>query len=220
MKIVAFSDLHGQYSKALDKWFNENPGDILFFAGDLQLNHSDDGKKFIEWLSKLPYKDKVVIFGNHDGNYEYTLEYASDYSDIHILNNESVEVQGIKIFGSPNSVKFLDWWFMKSEAELAEIYSKIPEDTDILVTHCPPFSILDCTDNGDYAGSLALFDRIQQLKNLKYHLLGHIHENSGKWFKKGNTTFYNCSVLDENYKFKNFPIMFEYEENKNGQKLS
>lgn len=214
MKIVAFSDLHGQYSKALDKWFSDNPADILCFAGDLQLNHSDDGKKFIEWLSKLPYKHKIITLGNHDGNYEYILDYASKYDDIHVLINQSITIDDIKFFGSPNSVQFLDWFFMGSEKQLEEIYSKIPDDTDVLITHTPPFSILDYLDARGCQGSLSLFNRVQQLKNLKYHLFAHIHEHGGKWSVKGNTKFYNCSILDEKYKFVNMPIIFEYEENK------
>lgn len=209
MKIVCFSDLHGQYNKKLTSWFINNPADLLLFAGDLQLNNFDDGSGFIDWLNTLPYKEKVFIFGNHDGNYDYTKDYATKFKNIHCLNNENINISGIKIFGSPYSVKFFDWWFMESDRQLAKIYSKIPENTNILLTHTPPFGIMDKTINGDFAGSESLLKRIGELSNLKYHIFGHIHENFGIE-KIGNINFINVSILDEKYKFKRMPIIFEY----------
>jgi Icc-related predicted phosphoesterase len=209
MKIVCFSDLHGQYSKKLTEWFMDNPADLLLFAGDLQLNNFDDGIKFIDWLNVLPYKEKVFIFGNHDGNYDYTEDYVAKFKNIHCLNNENIDINGIKIFGSPYSIKFFDWWFMKSDRQLAKIYSKIPENTNILLTHTPPFGIMDKTISGNFAGSESLLKRIDELSNLKHHIFGHIHENFGIE-KIGNINFINASILDEKYKFKRMPIIFEY----------
>jgi Icc-related predicted phosphoesterase len=204
---VAFSDLHGQYSKKLTRWFNEHPADILLFAGDLQLNGYDDGSFFLQWLNSLPYKHRVMIFGNHDGNYDYTMEEAKKYTSIHILNNESIIVDGIKIWGSPYSVQFGEWWFMKPDNELYDIYKNIPDDTDIVMTHTPAFGVLDKTIDGINAGSIQLRFRIDELNNLKYHVAAHIHEGYG--MEKGTATFINCSILDEKYRLVNDPVMFE-----------
>jgi Icc-related predicted phosphoesterase len=223
-KIVSFSDLHGQYSKKLDNWFLEHPADILLFAGDLQLNHFDDGKKFVEWIHKLPYRFKVCTFGNHDFNYDYTLGYARQYNDIYFLMNNYVIIDNIKIFGSPNSLWFGNWAFMNTEEELKEIYDKIPEDTNILMTHTPAFEILDQTVYGINAGSRSLRKRVSNLPNLKYHICAHIHESYGVqgnyielYDKTANATdiynifmCYNVSILDEKYRFVNMPVIFDY----------
>ena len=210
-KIVAFSDLHGQYSKKLTGLFNSHPADILLFAGDLQKNSFDDGKEFLQWLDKLPYEHKVLTFGNHDCNYIYMLEQAKHYNNIHFLFNQSIVLQGIKFFGSPNSRIFGSWSFMNTEKELKEIYDTIPNDTNILITHTPAYEILDLTCSGESAGSYSLRKRIQELKHLKYHISGHIHEGYGI-MQEDNITYLNVSLLDERYRFVNSPVEIYIED--------
>jgi len=75
-KIVCFSDIHGQIDKNLTDWFNSHPGDILIFAGDQKGNRLEDGSKFASWITNLPYKYKVIVFGNHDDNYKNVQDYC------------------------------------------------------------------------------------------------------------------------------------------------
>lgn len=210
MKIVTFSDTHGQHASVrLTKFLFDNAGDLLLFAGDLQANHFDDGKSFVKWLASLPYKHKICVFGNHDGNYEYTLEEANKYDNIKFLMNESINIDGINIFGSPNSVLFMDWYFMYPDNELKDIYEKIPNNTNILLTHTPPFQILDETFDKYNAGSKSLLDRISELNELKYNIFGHIHECYGD-SRYGKPRYINSSVLDYKYRMVNEPIVFNY----------
>ncbi len=210
IRIACFSDTHGQHkSKKLQEWFDKNSGDILIYAGDYQLNNFDDGTDFLHWISTTNYRKKVIVFGNHDGNYDILTTEAEKLKDIVILNQGFAKVFGINIFGSPYSPKFLDWWFMKSEPELEQLYAKIPKNTEILITHTPVFGILDEATNGYSLGSWALEDRIKELKKLKYHICGHVHEAHGK-YKNGRITYFNGSILDESYKVANFPITFNY----------
>jgi Icc-related predicted phosphoesterase len=212
MKIVAFSDIHGQHNRKLKRWFYYNPGDLLLFAGDLQLNNQDYGINFIDWIHELNYTNKVLIFGNHDGNYMYTLDYSKKFKDITFLNNSSISIDGINIFGSPYSVVIPDhsWWFSESDEILGKIWEFIPNNTNILVTHCPPFGILDETVDGSTVGSMTLLKRIYELKELKYHIFGHIQEAYG--IKKiEEKTFINASILNEKYNLTNLPIVIDYE---------
>lgn len=211
MKIVAFSDLHGQISKKLNQWFIDHPADMLIFAGDIQYNHFDYGEDFLGWIDQLPYTHKIIVFGNHDGNWETIAGIAKTYDNIHILNHEFICIDGINIFGSPYSVEFGNWWFMKTEEELEKLYSQIPDNTNILVTHTPAFGILDKTYDGRNAGSVALLEKIKKLRKLKYHIGAHIHE--GRGMKKfAHRTHYNVSVLDEKYRQVYMPYIFEYKE--------
>lgn len=215
MRIIAFSDIHGQQSKKLTSWFDNNPADLLIFAGDLQANQLYDfGNDFIDWLHNLPYPKKIVVFGNHDGHYKITREYVEDkkkYKDIVFLTNEAVIIDDVKIFGSPHSVQFGSWWFMMLDNELAELWKNIPDDTNILVTHGPPFGILDKTVNGANAGSKTLLERIEKLEKLKYHIFGHIHEARGIETIDGKT-FMNVALCNEWYRLKNDPAIFDYKK--------
>jgi Icc-related predicted phosphoesterase len=215
MKIVAFSDMHGQHSRKLKRWFYYNPGDLLLFAGDLQLNNHDNGENFIEWIHDLPYTNKVMVFGNHDGNYMHTLDYVREngYSDITFLMNSRGTIGSINIFGSPYSVVIPNhsWWFSENDEALEKIWRGIPTSTNILLTHCPPLGILDRTIDGFNVGSESLSRRIKELPNLKYHIFGHIQEAYGVK-KIGNVTYINASLLNEKYSLTNLPIVFDFEE--------
>jgi hypothetical protein len=63
------------------------------------------------------------------------------------LDHEMVEVEGLKIFGSPYQPLFYNWGFQYHNSRANEIWSKIPEGVDILLTHGPPRGILDLTED-------------------------------------------------------------------------
>jgi Icc-related predicted phosphoesterase len=214
MKIAAFSDIHGQHNRKLKRWFYYNPGDLLLFAGDIQLNNHDTGENFIDWIHDLPYTDKVMIFGNHDGNYMHTLDYVREnaYTDITFLMNSRTTVTEINIFGSPYSVVIPNhsWWFSETDEALEKIWQGIPKSTNILLTHCPPYGILDKTINGSNVGSETLSKKIAELPYLRYHIFGHIQESYGVK-KIGDVTYINASLLNEEYNLSNLPITFDFE---------
>ena len=212
MKIVCFSDSHGQHrSKNLNKWFHDNPTDILIFSGDYQLNSEDHGEDFIEWISNLPYKHKIITAGNHDNNFATIKDKCKEYNNMHFLIHNSINIDGINFFISAYSRTFGHWVFMEDEDTLEYLYEKIPNDTEILVTHTPPYNKLDLTFGGVWAGSTSLEKRIKELPNLKYNIFGHIHESFGNVSEHG-IQYINCSVLDEIYRLKNNPVIVEFEK--------
>lgn len=90
----------------------------------------------------------------------------------------------------------------------SEIWSTLPKDIDILVTHCPPFGILDISKHGNYnTGCKALLKAVNEIRP-KLHIFGHIHESFGHSFK-GQTHFYNVGFVDENYNVVNKPVLIE-----------
>lgn len=205
IKITCFSDTHGQHHK-LDEWFGKNSGDILIFSGDLQTNNFDDGTDFVKWFSSLDYRKKIIVFGNHDGNYQMVRDESQKYNNLVLLNHEPVRILGINIFGSPYSVKFGNWWFMETERELERLYNQIPDNTELLITHTPAFGVGDVVE-GISVGSYSLKKRTEKLKKLKYHVFGHIHEGYGTE-RIGKITHVNGSLMDERYRAVNQPINF------------
>lgn len=53
-------------------------------------------------------------------------------------------------------------------------YADRPTDTDVLITHCPPYSVLDFDDGINY-GSTELLTRVKEIKPC-LHLFEHIHK--------------------------------------------
>lgn len=60
-----------------------------------------------------------------------------------------------------------------------DIYTRIPSDTEILLTHTPPYEVLDMTRRGKNAGCGVLAARLEQLDACRLHVFGHIHEAHG-----------------------------------------
>lgn len=86
-----------------------------------------------------------------------------------------------------------------------EKIARIPQQTDILVSHCPPFGILDKSASGANMGNKYLRQGVESIAP-GYHLFGHIHEAYGV-YKTSRTTFVNVAVVDENYEPVNHPVV-------------
>jgi len=133
--------------------------------------------------------------------------------DVIYLEDSSVELYGYKFYGSPYSNKYRQWAFMKSDENLKEIWSKIPTETDILITHGPPKFIGDLTVDKVNSGSRTLLEEVKNRIKPLYHIFGHIHEGYGIYNCEDISTYFiNCSNLNEDYDCVNKPIVFELEK--------
>ena len=66
MKIVCISDTHGLHDKIVLP-----EGDMIIHAGDCtNFGSTAQVIEFLEWFSKLAYKYKIFIAGNHDWFFE------------------------------------------------------------------------------------------------------------------------------------------------------
>lgn len=208
MKILFLSDTHGLHQKLGDL----PQADILIHSGDISNRGRDaEVEDFINWFSSLDYHYKIFIAGNHDFYFEGKT--VSDIQkmlpqNIHYLCDSGVMIEGLNIWGSPITPWFLDWAFNRERGEeINKHWKLIPKNTDILITHGPPYGILDMNVNKQYTGCKDLLTTVNLIKP-KYHLFGHIHESYGI-FETESTTFINACVLDENYKMKNQPITID-----------
>jgi Icc-related predicted phosphoesterase len=119
-----------------------------------------------------------------------------------ILENESIKIDGINFYGTPELV-CEGWAFSHNEHQLINYYELIPKETQVLITHTPPIGILDLNK-----GSYSLSKRIQELPNLRYHIFGHIHEEWGKE-KIGKIEYINCSI-GYKHNFRTVPLQIEF----------
>jgi len=206
------SDLHGFYPQL-------EGGDLLIVAGDLTARDTQSEYfKFLCWIDKLNYKKKIVISGNHD-NLVQKHGVVGDNDAFEYLCDSGTEFKGLKIYGSPWTKTFEGMnphckaFTVDTEEELAEKFALIPSDVDILITHGPPFAILDMTEDGKQVGSTALMANHICAKGYrpKLWVFGHIHEGYGQDgpYQWNKTKYVNASHVNEKYKPVNKPVRIE-----------
>lgn len=221
MIIDCISDLHGFYHEL-------EGGDLLIIAGDLTAKHTlKEFDYFNEWVREQDYDKKILIGGNHDTFLENGVYNPFDVSTHHsdsvfvdssvdYLIDSGTEYKGLKIFGSPWTAQFpgininccaftIDYDY-DTEKWLEEYWNKIPTDTDVLITHCPPYGILDKTRRNEHAGSKTLRDHVIGRIKPQLHVFGHIHECGGKLVDCVTTKFINASIVNEDYEAVNKPV--------------
>lgn len=225
MIIDCISDLHGHFPKL-------SGGDLLIIAGDCTTNDSMPAwQDFFNWIDKQEYRKKVMIAGNHDNfctqwaiagtftNDEYDQMYPDERPTIDYLCDSGIEFEGVKLWGSPWTKSFFGIhpkckaFTCQNDFELSKKWELIPDDTNIVITHMPPFGILDkVARSNEYVGSNSLRNHLMDRVKPSYSIFGHIHENGNKKLNTGITTFINASLMNEDYEFVNQPIRFTYEK--------
>jgi Icc-related predicted phosphoesterase len=197
IRIVCISDTHGQHAKV-----NVPDGDVLIHAGDF-MAFGDRPKEIVDfnqWLGRQPHRHKVVIAGNHDLMFERHPGAARELLSNGIyLENSGIELLGLKVWGSPVQPEFNNWAFNVARgAAIRRYWEMIPADTDVLVTHGPPFGVLDkAHPSTKHLGCEELAKAIGEIKP-RLHVFGHIHGGHGSSASNG-TQFVNASAVNEAY---------------------
>lgn len=213
MRIVCISDTHN-----CNEQVNVPEGDLLIHSGDATITGTtEEIRNFNRWFAGLPHKNKIFVAGNHDWLFEQEPGSARRLLDPSIiyLQDSTVMIDGFHIYGSPWQPRFFDWAFNLNRGyELAEKWKLIPEDVDILITHGPPFRILDEVPRqwgNENTGCEELRKRVEQIAvhgRLKLHIFGHIHCGYGTLEQQG-VTFVNASTCDEQYSPTQPPIVID-----------
>lgn len=228
MKIFAISDTHGMHRQVIIP----ESVDLIIHAGD-STNQFHLGRNLVEfedffdWFVDLDIKNKVLIAGNHDAwaTKLYNREKLKEAGVIY-LEHEYSNIEGLKLFGSPFTPTFNNWYFMKDRGKLDACWRNLDNDIDILITHGPPHGILDLTENRDYkleqVGDLSLYKRVME-KRPKFHIFGHIHNfkycrNQGAFqYINHPTKFMNVSSVEDGRFDKGLVsngIVFDYKPEK------
>jgi len=206
MKLACVSDIHGKFG------FKWPKADVLIIAGDIFPTYSRNNRTdafiqsmyvndtfapaMFDLLDKGAYDHIIVVPGNHDRvflssefNVREKLDSISD--SFHLLIDQEAMIDGKVFYGSPWTPWFFgEHWVYnlpKDNSEAARLHwDRIPDDTEVLITHGPPHEILDKTSSGQLAGCKSLKKKVASLENLKLHVFGHIHEGYGqkKWCSK------------------------------------
>lgn len=221
MKLCNISDTHNQHWHILEKM---EDSDLLFHAGDFTTYGTEwEIEDFFSFLLRIERRYDKIVFcaGNHDffvmDHPEIFREMVAQLGNKFIyLEDEEYVYNGVKIYGTPWSTTFGHWAFMldRMSLELAEKRFKIPNDTNILISHTAPFGILDgATSRRLSMGCELLRQRVDSIKP-KVTLFGHFHTGYGVDYKMQEDRIYiNASIIPpfEEAKFVKDPIIIDME---------
>lgn len=208
-RLVLLSDTHGLHDA-----LRVPDGDVLVHAGDL----SSTGKpREIEacarFFGRQTHTHKIVIAGNHDFLFERDPERAEALLQgaATYLRDSGTTAAGVRFWGSPWQPWFYDWAFnLPRGAALAEKWALVPDGIDVLVTHGPPFGVLDRVARGGMSvGCEALLEALPRIAP-KLHVFGHIHEAYGVVQRDG-ILHVNASTCDLRYAPVNPPVVVDVE---------
>ncbi|KND88806.1 putative rhamnogalacturonate lyase C [Tolypocladium ophioglossoides CBS 100239] len=181
IRVVCISDTH-------DAVVDVPPGDVLIHAGDL----TNDGsaahvQRQLDWLKGLPHSLKVVVAGNHDSYFDPRSRSEDDVRSgakldldglVYLegeLTVQDIKGRSVAIFGAPDIPECgpKSFAFQYSPARQPWL-SKVPPQTDILVTHGPPKHHRDLG-----VGCPHLLREVWRVKP-RLHVFGHTHCAYGK----------------------------------------
>jgi Icc-related predicted phosphoesterase len=186
-------------------------GDILIHAGDFSFFFEDMAaiRDFNAWLGELRFRHKIVVPGNHERIMYKRPELRRLITNATLLINQSVTVEGVRLWGSP--VTCDDEAFGCSSAEERRaLYATIPADTDIVISHGPPYGVRDeeFRAQGNHRGCPELLVAVQRVQP-QVHIFGHMHASRGAT-RIGETTFINAAMLGWSGDLENKPITFDF----------
>jgi Icc-related predicted phosphoesterase len=244
MKITSIADPHSKQRYINWRHPEDRKTNLLMIAGDISmLGNRNEVQDFFSWLYRFPADFIVLVAGNHDLSFDphrggndgdkplWLLEELATFRSKETnfyLENSGCEIEGIKIWGSPITPWFFGetWAFNEHRGsdKIGKIWEQIPEGTDIIITHGPPFDYGDFippngngnkNPHGMKVGCLELANKIKEIKPA-LSLFGHIHEGYG-FYSDEHTIYLNSSVVDARYQPVNHPWVFNYDKVKNGE---
>ena len=245
MKFAAWSDLHGKVPRSEFRKDLEGV-DVLLLAGDV-FESTIPATPLLSFFDKarndFGVRRIVMTPGNHDLDIaaQWFRDHRDDICDynewqfrrpfcnpdimgrlesagVDVLIDRTIDIDGIKIHGSPWSPTFCGWAFMDKDRNLAGRYDGIG-NVDIWISHSPPRiygSEIDIitdpgSDYGKQCGSVSLADAIGQVQP-RYFLCGHIHSGDHNLLEVGRTKCYNVSHVDEMYRGRYPVLKFDFEK--------
>ena len=215
VKIVIISDTHNKHKQIKSE--DLPVADVIIHCGDFtSMGYNHEIKDFMRWYSKLnQYDYKLIIAGNHDFLFETFPVLAKEHipDNVIYLEDSGVEILGKYFYGSPVQKPFNDWAFNRPEEKMKQHWEAIPDHTDVLITHSPPYMIRDfAIYSNENTGSPSLYDEVVNRIKPQVSLMGHIHEEYGITIHK-NITFINACSLNRKYEYVNKPILIEIDDN-------
>ena len=206
MKITVISDTHNQHAE-----LGRLRGDVLIHCGDMLdlFNRSaDDLQRVDDWFGEQQFDLILCTGGNHDILLEQLVAGGIEpFANATYLQDRKYVHAGVTFYGAPWIPGLSGHAFYRSDSELRDKWSQIPDDTDVLLTHTPPFAVLDVSSRGSALGCRHLAAAVADVRP-KVHCFGHVHHSAGSVASKG-TVFVNASSVDSQIDLVHPPFELE-----------
>jgi predicted phosphodiesterase len=199
IRIIVVGDTHDRHQGLS----NLPPCDLFVHCGDVLMlgryfsnaNAKSKLKDFNEWLSTIPARKRIVIAGNHDHHF---MSFGKDkiqeiLTNCVYLENDGIEFQGLKIWGTPLSTgKSQNKAFQSKEFQKRTL-DACPSATDILITH------------GHHP-------EVQTKVKHKIHFCGHKHNSYGIQLTPSEPPLLSmCAPLhDGHFRFRHLPMIIDF----------
>jgi hypothetical protein len=111
------------------------------------------------------------------------------------------------LWGSPVTCDEAAYGYTRRD-ERARLYASIPRNVHILITHGPPFGILD-REPGSHLRQGCTELRLAVMKlQPRLHVFGHVHGGYGR-FENESTLFVNAALLGLAGDLENLPVVLD-----------
>ena len=208
MRIVVVSDTHTQHEE-----LGIVTGDVLIHCGDGCDGFRRDPAevdRLDAWFSKQRVSVVLAIGGNHDFEMERRSRASLPvFSHAVYLEDRCYEYQGCRFYGAPWTPELADWAFFQDAKTMREKWASVPSDIDVLITHTPPYGILDRNRRGVSLGCRDLLARLPAIRP-RLHVCGHNHASTGA-ARVGPTLHVNASMVNSRYAIAHKPFEVERE---------
>lgn len=135
------------------------------------------GQTFLKWLGRVQgFQHRLFVAGNHDTwfwNDPDAFKVYAQKQGVIVLDGEVVTLGGLRIWGSP---------YLYTHRRNPIYIETLPEpgSFDVMITHVPPFGILDFSaSKKENIGSPALRKFVQEYP-VRLHIFGHCHEGNNQ----------------------------------------
>lgn len=188
MKLLIFSDLHGDMDACREVIEKSKAADVVIGAGDFAL-FRQNLMPAIQALSVIDIP-ALLVFGNHESPEE--LARAIDgWKTAILLHGTATHIREVPFFGIGGATPvtpFGNWSVDVSEDNAAGLLKQAPAHT-VLITHSPPYGHLDAA-GGRHLGSRSILSCIKTVQP-RLAVCGHIHESFGRQVLIGTTPVIN-----------------------------
>lgn len=179
MRILCLSDTHGRHNR----FAHLPPADVFLHAGDFT-RYGSGAEEFAVWFHRLPYKYKLLTLGNHERADSVAKpppeHWRSLFGPLLLIDRGariSVDGRDLTVFGLPS----------------APASESIPHGIDVVLSHEPPYRLLDRTHNGANAGSEKV-DALVRDARPRVHAFGHVHAQGGEHVVEDGVVYLNAAT--------------------------
>jgi len=223
MRILALGDPHGKLPKSLDFVVKKNNIEVIVCMGDIAPAPiiPRKGETFEEACKRAEIVFKKIIdklcsynlplitlrgnvYTNTERNNQVTRKIFSPHKNLYNKKTGKIKIgeEDFILFDmiyEEHSHKFLSKYFIdkiknnEREKRLNKLLNEL--ENPIVLSHAPPYGVLDKTKSGKHVGSKILLKAIKKHQP-KLVLCGHIHEAKGK-AKIGKTQVINLGCCGD-----------------------